>query len=163
MKEDFEKNYSDLQIEEISPEKFFALRMHNRITKMAEFNFYIVKANVEYVFIAKTLTKEGQGVFYSNILKCRRKILEEQFPDYFIIDGMLARSKIVKIMKPYKPDYNSNLKNDIELVPELAKDKYIFHYKWNYSADNGPLIKRNFNITISKKNLEDIKVIQTYP
>ncbi len=159
-KEEFEKNYSHLEIEGILAEEFYALRMRNRITKKAEYNYEIVKVTDEYVYIAKTLEK-GPEIYYSWILKCRRKELEEKFPHFLSFDGVTAEKIISENTAAYKPKFDSQLKTDYEWVPELKNSYYIFHLRWNYSADEGPIIKRTFDIRVSKNNINDVDVIPT--
>jgi len=162
-KEEFEKNYPSLQIEEITSTQFFTLRMHNDITKMAEYNYEIIKQTDSDVVIAKTWEKRGDGIYYSGILKCKRKGLEEQFPHYARFDGIEARAIITDETKIYEPKFQQHLTTDYAWVPELTATDYVYHLKWNYSADNGPLVKRNYLIQISKANLKDIKVSQVNP
>ncbi len=162
-KEDFEKNYPGLQIEEITPKQFFALRMRNRITKMAEYNYDIIKQTDSAVVIAKTWEKRGDGIYYSKILKCSKKELAEQFPYYASFDGIEANAIITDRTKIYEPKFHQHLNSDFASVPELTATDYVFHIKWNYSADDGPLVKRNYLIRIAKANLKDIKVSQVNP
>ncbi len=160
-KDDFEKIYPNLEIEEILVEKFYELRMHNRITKKAEFNYDIVKITGDYVYIAKTLAEKGSEVYYSWILKCKRRELEEKFPHYASFDGIRAEQIIAQNTAAYKPKFDTQLKTDYGWVPELNSGHYIFHLKWNYSADNGRLVKRNFDILVSKQDLDNVEVIPT--
>ncbi len=126
-KEDFEKNYSHLEIEGILAEEFYTLRMGNRITKKAEYNYEIVKVTGDYVYIAKTFVKNGIEIYYSWILKCKRKELDEKFPDYLSFDGIRAEQIISENTAVYKPRFDSQLKTDYKWVPELKNSCYVFH------------------------------------
>jgi len=154
-KDEFEKNYSVLKIKEISVEQFFYLRMRNRLTIRAESTFEIVKITDDYVFIAKTYKNS-----YSGIMKCKKQDLKIKFPHYIDFDGIMADKIINANTRQYYPKFVGVMKSDFKWVAEFKSNIYLFHLKWDYSINRGPLVKRNFQVIISKSNLKNVKVIE---